>query len=278
MGALLTVLTASFIGSIMILNLYQGIQSTGYAERGVSSNRDLTNISNMMDLILNTEASCSKSGLIGLTIDPIKPLDTKVEIYIPGNLGKSPYLAEGVAVESTRSVQTFRFVSLEPISASEYLATLLLETTVNGRAITSRSPNKTFVFYLTLDGSSKIIQCSKVKPSTQDTSGTNLLLEKFDSPRTQIISDLSSPRYISCKRTDAAAYCSQRGMIFVSKTCVDVGANLIAGINYVNNTWTQDDHDIALKGTPTYIGDPDATSNRAAESITCATIATEAWD
>lgn len=64
--------------------------------------------------------------------------------------------------------------------------------------------------------------------------------------------------YISCTKTDAAAFCGLHGSVFVSMTCLDAGANIILGINYSSGTWSTDDH--------YRIGGP----NRALSEVVCA--------
>lgn len=71
--------------------------------------------------------------------------------------------------------------------------------------------------------------------------------------------DLSATdRFVSCTRTDAAAFCGIRGSVLADVSCQDVGANLIIGINYNSGTWTDDDHYV--------VGGP----NKAVSEIVCA--------
>lgn len=65
---------------------------------------------------------------------------------------------------------------------------------------------------------------------------------------------------VSCTKGDAAAYCAEKGQIFVSMTCknIDAASNIIVGIYYARGHWEYDDHN---KGAGT---------ERAVDTLNCA--------
>lgn len=150
--ALLSVLMTSVIGAIIFVGFQAMVGVNRRTERGVASEADLTKIGIALERTFATPESCAKSGLIGVTVNPVaSPSPVPVAVSLPGLA--SPYLGE-----STRAVKAIYFSRFEPVG-TEYFATLKVETEITGPGITSRNPNKLFYLNLALDGANRIIKC-----------------------------------------------------------------------------------------------------------------------
>ena len=149
------------------------LKGTMRSERGIASNADLTQTQNTIDLILETRSSCTKSGLIGMTVDPANPDANPVTLHIPGTTGVGAVaVGEGESV-GTRNVSRLRFAALAPLEPVAggmlYFATLRLETAVRGQALTHRNPNRDIYLKVVLDASNHIIDCYQhAGPSVMD--------------------------------------------------------------------------------------------------------------
>lgn len=154
-----TLVTLSLMGLTMWATGAMLVNS-GKAERGISANLELSEIASTLQMLFESNGSCAKSGLIGLTIDPSAPDTNPIKIHLPGATGPGPvYLEEEKLAAETRKVTKVRFTGLAPVGDSIYFATLTVSAEVHGKALTFRSPTQAFYLKLVLDSSNQVTDC-----------------------------------------------------------------------------------------------------------------------
>lgn len=164
---LIIALMAALIGSISLLALLKGIQSSYHFQRTVASNIDVSETATLIRLILGSEETCANSGLIDLNT---ATLFEKPSHPVPVNLALDRWVGRagainigaGFLVGQSRKISSFNLISLTRMTDDDrvYLGKLELKTTLLGRALTPSSKTQIFSLLLSIDPKTRrVLQC-----------------------------------------------------------------------------------------------------------------------
>lgn len=183
---LIGLLVSSTILSILSIAYLRGIWGANAATRAVSSDLELTEIDRSIQIIFADQNSCSRSGLIGLPVNPTNPKTAAITLLFGGG---APYIFVGKRF-NIRTVDKLELESMSEVSPAgsplkTYLATLYLETSNTGETRTVARPWRKFNLKLVLDATDKVVECSGVgngSGSSSTLSGTPGFLPLWTSP------------------------------------------------------------------------------------------------
>lgn len=160
----------SFVG----FGFSQMVSSAFKANRDLTSQYELNQVSQAATTILNRIESCDRSGLIGLTLNPASPSSVPISLHKPEATqpGES-LLEEGHDIGNQHKVKSLRITSMVRLGdlaiGNVYFTTLALTTAYNLTRDIEKERTKNLHFNVVLDNSNKVVQCYSGKVSETTT-------------------------------------------------------------------------------------------------------------
>jgi prepilin-type N-terminal cleavage/methylation domain-containing protein len=174
--SLVEVSVATVAGAALMAAVAQSLAYAQKGAKGMSESADMVELGQVLRVLLFSEGSCEKTGLVGTSLSPLfarVPRAVDVQIHQPGPAGPGPVRVAAGLPFGGRKVKRAAIQSAVPIGVAEariFLSNLVVQTTSAADAKLGRTRQRDVLFYARLRADDSIASCwieGPAPPSTQ---------------------------------------------------------------------------------------------------------------